>query len=99
MGEFKMIELWYSKREARRHSEKWAAKEVTSAYAQMDMDSRAPDSFNRALSAVVTRESTRLVKETIHEMREQERKAFLDAMPEIEKLSEALARFKKGQFA
>jgi hypothetical protein len=99
VSEFKKLEFWYSKRQSRREAEKWAAKEVTSAYALMDMETRAPDSFNRALSAVVERESSRLVKETIHEMREMERKAFLDAMPEIQILSDALARFKKGELA
>jgi hypothetical protein len=49
--EFKRLEFWYSTRQQRQEAEKWAAKEVTSAYAQIDMESRAPDSFNRALSS------------------------------------------------
>lgn len=95
-NEFKRLEVWYSKRAYRLQAEKWAEKKVTSAFAGMDMGERAPDSFNRALSEVVIRESEHLVKETIVEMREQERKAFLAAMPEIEILSDALAKFKKG---
>lgn len=46
MKEFKKLEFWYNTRQSRREAERWASKEVTSAYAQMDMESRAPDSFN-----------------------------------------------------
>lgn len=97
MSAYSLIEKWYSLRDHRRQAEQWAAKPVTSAYAGMDMGTRAPDSFNRALSDVVEKDSKRLVKETVLAMRESERQAFLAAMPEIQKLSDALARFKRGE--
>lgn len=95
---FALIETWSNVRKQRKQAEKWAALPVTSAFAGLDMGSgqRAPDTLNRALGTVVLRKSEEMVKEAILEMREQERRAFLAAMPEIQKLADALERFKKG---